>query len=912
MTAFTNATHVNGGIIFETSSGVIFQSNFSLAANNTLNARPNLVDEFGQPTGLKDVSIFVAICNNVVSWLSASAGQFHALSSLFETQAAGAVGEVRKDLLDLRDLSAAVFQKTTSILNSPQLIGEMLSGSSSAWNELNEAANAYDSWSLAANIEASLVAISLIPELIPIRPVGAAVGVAVGLALDEIRGALYSSDTTVYNIFFSEFQSRSGISISPKRGDYFVGVQGDTLLAGVEDIAGAADFTYPTASNTTDVTIIGNSSANEIWIDGFALATANVYANGGDDVVSIVGDIRPADIIYVDGGSGDNVAVLVGRDVTYVGGNGKDEVTISSGGTVKINTNGDDDKVYFGYTGDGGVIDTGTGYDTVDFSGDSLDSSEKPRDGVKINLGDLGQNPEKTEGTFDLVNVEKIILTQFKDEVQGNNQSNTFEGFGGDDILTGGGGADTLDGGADDDTADYSKESGGGIKITLGSGNISIVDGSGSTDTLISIEKVIGTSKEDKLTLNTLQTDIELDLGEGDDTVDLTNAGSSITVDLYSDKVGSLEILNAEHIIGTSGADDITGNDENNRIVGGGGVDEIDGGGGDDIIYNGDDKGSDDGAKETLYGGDGDDTYYIGVGDTVSDSDGNGQVFYNGHMFAGGYLKYWSRPYSPSTINDAGPLGKVWYDDQDTSYLLDPVFGLTGLTYKLTIETKDGKQFFVENYNKQDATLGIVLSDETPKDRLRSPLIIDLDGNGVQTSSYAGVYFDVDNDGIRELTGWSSPTDGLLALDINRNGRIDDVSELFGYGETITWPFSPGGQYEELIEESWTSGFEQLASLQTVVDGVLDSHDDVYNALKVWTDSNQNGNTDSGELFGLAELGISSINLNAEKNLVQQGQNWITDFSTVTYSDGTTSEIGDAWFVQNANDTYKRLARHHV
>jgi Ca2+-binding RTX toxin-like protein len=104
---------------------------------------------------------------------------------------------------------------------------------------------------------------------------------------------------------------------------------------------------------------------------------------------------------------------------------------------------------------------------------------------------------------------------------------------------------------------------------------------------------------------------------EGEDTVDLTHAGSGVTVDLYSDTVGSLEILNAEHIIGTTGADDITGNDENNRIVGGGGIDEIDGGGGDDIIYNGDNKGSDDNAKETLNGGDGDDTYYIGVGDTV-------------------------------------------------------------------------------------------------------------------------------------------------------------------------------------------------------------------------------------------------------------------------------------------------------
>ena len=63
----------------------------------------------------------------------------------------------------------------------------------------------------------------------------------------------------------------------------------------------------------------------------------------------------------------------------------------------------------------------------------------------------------------------------------------------------------------------------------------------------------------------------------------------------------------------------------------------------------------------------------------------------------------------------------------------------------------------------------------------RSPLILDLDGNGVETVSVNdGVYFDHDGNGFAEKSGWVSKDDAILVRDLNNNGQIDDGSELFG------------------------------------------------------------------------------------------------------------------------------------
>lgn len=58
--------------------------------------------------------------------------------------------------------------------------------------------------------------------------------------------------------------------------------------------------------------------------------------------------------------------------------------------------------------------------------------------------------------------------------------------------------------------------------------------------------------------------------------------------------------------------------------------------------------------------------------------------------------------------------------------------------------------------------------------RLIDPIVLDLDGDGVEliARDQATVYFDMDGDGIRERTGWYSGDDALLVVDANRNGRI--------------------------------------------------------------------------------------------------------------------------------------------
>ncbi|NOY73041.1 MAG: hypothetical protein GXP14_11850 [Gammaproteobacteria bacterium] len=71
----------------------------------------------------------------------------------------------------------------------------------------------------------------------------------------------------------------------------------------------------------------------------------------------------------------------------------------------------------------------------------------------------------------------------------------------------------------------------------------------------------------------------------------------------------------------------------------------------------------------------------------------------------------------------------------------------------------------------------------TPPVLPRAPLALDLDGDGIETlaaNGYGGVLFDQNGDGVRRATGWIASDDGLLALDRNGNGTIDNGTELFG------------------------------------------------------------------------------------------------------------------------------------
>src|SRR5690606_14558871 len=165
---------------------------------------------------------------------------------------------------------------------------------------------------------------------------------------------------------------------------------------------------------------------------------------------------------------------------------------------------------------------------------------------------------------------------------------------------------------------------------------------------------------------------------------------------------------------------------------------------------------------------------------------------------------------------------------------------------------------------------------------------LDLDGDGAETLSVdAGVRFDMGADGTLDRTGWVAPDDGLLALDRNGNGAIDDHSELFG---TMT-----------------TDGFTILSGLDSNGDGRMDAGDARFGELLVWQDENADGVSQAGELKSLAELGIESIDLGARQTGEMNNGNFISHESTFTYEDGRTGEIVDAWFALGAGQDTPRL-----
>jgi hypothetical protein len=172
------------------------------------------------------------------------------------------------------------------------------------------------------------------------------------------------------------------------------------------------------------------------------------------------------------------------------------------------------------------------------------------------------------------------------------------------------------------------------------------------------------------------------------------------------------------------------------------------------------------------------------------------------------------------------------------------------------------------------------------------PLVLDLDGDGIETIDFddadTRVHFDDDGDFFRERTGWLDGDDGFLALDLNGNGVVDDISELFGgVGER---------------------GFAALSEHDDNADGVIDARDGVFTRLLVWQDRDSDGVSEAGELTALADHGIVSIDFGAAIDLgitTPQGVRLLAE-STFTRADGTTGAALEALFERDDVDTVYR------
>ncbi len=179
------------------------------------------------------------------------------------------------------------------------------------------------------------------------------------------------------------------------------------------------------------------------------------------------------------------------------------------------------------------------------------------------------------------------------------------------------------------------------------------------------------------------------------------------------------------------------------------------------------------------------------------------------------------------------------------------------------------------------------------------PLVIDLDGNGIHTISrenHNGT-FDLLGTGQPIHSGWLSAGDAFLVVDSNGNGRIDNISEMFGG--------NGAGQ-----------GFAKLASFDSNGDGVVDAHDAGFANLSVWRDINGNGQTDAGELMSLADAGVASLKVSyAVLPAVDEQGNLHLERSAATLANGASVDMTDVYFnvdaaeVQQAGGSLPTMAQ---
>jgi hypothetical protein len=191
-----------------------------------------------------------------------------------------------------------------------------------------------------------------------------------------------------------------------------------------------------------------------------------------------------------------------------------------------------------------------------------------------------------------------------------------------------------------------------------------------------------------------------------------------------------------------------------------------------------------------------------------------------------------------------------------------------------------GSAFLGDAMGAISSTLGTTPDPLVKTIRYVDPLILDLDGDGLEITPLSrGVLFDANGDSIKTATAWAGADDGMLVWDRNGNGLIDSGRELFG-DETI------------------------LANGSKATNGKFNALDAQYASLRIWRDLNQDGISQAVELQTLQATGIQSINLASTASTTNYGDAILAQSGSYTRVDAagatSTGQAGSFILAQNS------------
>ena len=433
-----------------------------------------------------------------------------------------------------------------------------------------------------------------------------------------------------------------------------------TTIADINTIPGITlssfSMTDPAGAILIDTTGDLSTGAVTVLIDGIAPPTIdNVDMDfSGNDTMAGLQDFfgtQPYNDYLLGLTGDDTINAGTGDDLVF-GGTGNDVIFGEAGNDVLFGNAGDD---WLEGNEGSDTLNGGAGWDLAFYNKDNSIGAT----GITASLV-TGLVTDTTGGTDTLISIEGIVGSNFDDSITGGDLNDSLFGEAGNDTLNGGAGddwlagregSDTLNGGAGWDIASYlfDNYTGATTGITASLATGLVTDTTGGTDTLISIERIIGSNFDDSITGGDQNDDLFgeagndmlfggagddwLEGGDGNDTMDggagtdtalflgLNFADAAITVTYgtvtvasggFTDTLTNVEVFQfadgargildllstSQSVPGTVGNDNITGGSAADTLNGGAGNDEMSGGAGDD----------------TIDGGDGDDVIIDGLG----------------------------------------------------------------------------------------------------------------------------------------------------------------------------------------------------------------------------------------------------------------------------------------------------------